>query len=317
MNTPPTLVAVDPSTHRRATLLNLNPQFSQLKFGLVEEIKWKASDGHDVKGGLYYPPDYKTGKRYPLVIQTHFWSPKKFWIDGPWTTAFAAQPMAGKDIMVLQADEDFSHVSTPEEAPREVAAFEGAIDYLDEKGLIDRSRIGIIGFSRTCLHVKYALTRLRPHFAAASVTDGVDGGYFQYIQYVVPFRATSTLATEFEALNAALPFGEGLAKWAERSPGFNLDKVQTPVRIVAENTNTILSEWEWFAGLSRLGKPVEMILMQDADHILQKPWERTISQQGNVDWFVFWLKGEEDADPAKADQYARWRDMRNHMSRQP
>jgi len=29
------------------------------------------------------------------------------------------------------------------------------------------------------------------------------------------------------------------------------------------------------------------------------------SQQGNVDWFRFWLKGEEDPDPAKAEQYAR------------
>jgi hypothetical protein len=30
-----------------------------------------------------------------------------------------------------------------------------------------------------------------------------------------------------------------------------------------------------------------------------------VSQQGIVDWFAFWLKGEEDSDPAKAEQYAR------------
>jgi hypothetical protein len=35
-----------------------------------------------------------------------------------------------------------------------------------------------------------------------------------------------------------------------------------------------------------------------------------ISQQGNVDWFCFWLKGEEDPDPTKAEQYARWRELR-------
>jgi hypothetical protein len=34
------------------------------------------------------------------------------------------------------------------------------------------------------------------------------------------------------------------------------------------------------------------------------------SQQGDVDWFCFWLKGEEDPDPAKAELYARWRDLR-------
>jgi len=27
----------------------------------------------------------------------------------------------------------------------------------------------------------------------------------------------------------------------------------------------------------------------------------------NVDWFRFWLKGEQDPDPGKVDQYVRWR----------
>jgi hypothetical protein len=34
------------------------------------------------------------------------------------------------------------------------------------------------------------------------------------------------------------------------------------------------------------------------------------SQQGNVDWMVFWLKNEEDPDPTKAEQYARWHELR-------
>jgi hypothetical protein len=35
-----------------------------------------------------------------------------------------------------------------------------------------------------------------------------------------------------------------------------------------------------------------------------------LKQQGLVDWFSFWLKGEEDPETVKADQYARWRDLR-------
>jgi hypothetical protein len=35
------------------------------------------------------------------------------------------------------------------------------------------------------------------------------------------------------------------------------------------------------------------------------------SQQGDVDWFDFWLNGHEDPDPTKADQYIRWRELRN------
>ena len=39
-----------------------------------------------------------------------------------------------------------------------MAAYEGAIDYLDEKGMIDRARVGILGFSRTVWKVEYTLT---------------------------------------------------------------------------------------------------------------------------------------------------------------
>jgi hypothetical protein len=53
-----------------------------------------------------------------------------------------------------------------------------------------------------------------------------------------------------------------------------------------------------------------MLYLPDGQHILQKPLERLASQQGTVDWFRFWLEGEEDPDPAKAEQYRRWRELR-------
>ena len=55
---------------------------------------------------------------------------------------------------------------------------------------------------------------------------------------------------------------------------------------------------------------MELIWPPDAAHRLVKPLERITAQQGNVDWFCFWLKGEEDHDPAKAEQYTRWRELR-------
>jgi len=57
-------------------------------------------------------------------------------------------------------------------------------------------------------------------------------------------------------------------------------------------------------------KPVELVYIPDGDHVLVKPWERMTSQQGAVDWLSFWLKGEEDPDPAKAEQYKRWHELR-------
>jgi len=37
---------------------------------------------------------------------------------------------------------------------------------------------------------------------------------------------------------------------------------------------------------------------------------RLASRGGSADWFRFWLRDEEDPDPAKAEQYVRWRGLR-------
>jgi hypothetical protein len=96
----------------------------------------------------------------------------------------------------------------------------------------------------------------------------------------------------------------------EAAPGFNLNRVQTPLLIQAITAPSILEEWEIYASLRLQRKPVEMIYIPDGQHILQKPLERLASQQSDVDWFRFWLQDYEDPDPAKVEQYLRWRELR-------
>jgi len=309
MNTPPRIVALNPSTKQKVILLDLNPHFDRLRFAKVDEISWKGLDGNEAKAGLYYPLDYVPGRKYPLVIQTHDWRRDRFFIDGPFTTAFAAQPLAGKNFVVLQLNE-ISSDESPKDVDANARQFEDAVNYLDKKGLIDRNRIGIIGFSHTCSDVEYALTHSTLHFAAASITDGFDAGYWQYLLVA---NSGPLYAHQHEIANGGMPFGSGLKSWLERSPSFAVDKVDAPVRIMALGGDSLLSQWEWFSALTRLSRPVEMIYLENGTHELQKPWDRMASQQGNVDWFTFWLKGEEDPDPAKRDQYLRWRKIRSEQ----
>ena len=304
LNEPPRIMAVDPRTGRRALVWDPNPQFQNIAFGHVEEITWTGGSGQPVHGGLYLPPNYIEGKRYPMVIQTHGFDPHGFWIDGSFTTAFAAQSLAAENIIVLQVPDSHDAELTPEEAPRMVKTYESAIDSLDARGLIDRARVGIIGFSRTCFYVKYMLAHSTYKIAAASVADGVDGGYFQYI------ATGGSLADESDQLYGTPPFGVGLSVWIRTSPGFSLDKVTTALRIQAMGPGSLLGEWEWFEGLSRLHRPVELVYLPEGTHILEKPADRIVSQQGDVDWFAFWLKNEEDRDPSKTEQYIRWRELR-------
>lgn len=310
INTPPRVFVAAPESHQKALLVDLNPQFAELQFGKVEAVTWKATDGHEVVGGLYLPPDYSAEKRYPLVIQTHGFKKDRFWIDGPWSSAFAAQPLAAQDIVVLQVggssdlNEDLKYSNTVEEAPRQMAAYEGATDYLDGRGLIDRSRVGIIGFSRTVFYVEYGLTHSKYSFRAASLADGFDGGYINYILWP---------NTSYALVNGGPPEGSSRALWLKNSPGFNLNHVASPVHLEYYGPEGFLGGWQWFSGLSLLEKPVEFIWLPDGTHLLVKPWDRMASQQRNVDWFRFWLKDEEDPDPAKAELYKGWEELRTQV----
>lgn len=68
--------------------------------------------------------------------------------------------------------------------------------------------------------------------------------------------------------------------------------------------------WQSYPGLRALHKPTEMVMLNTEEHVLTNPAVRMASQGGSVDWFRFWLQGFEDSDPAKAEQYKRWRELR-------
>jgi hypothetical protein len=55
---------------------------------------------------------------------------------------------------------------------------------------------------------------------------------------------------------------------------------------------------------------VEFALYPEAGHVPVLPADRLAIQGGDVDWFDFWLRDQEDPAPQKAQQYVRWREMR-------
>jgi dipeptidyl aminopeptidase/acylaminoacyl peptidase len=306
----PTLAIADPATHQQKVITDPNPQLQQRRLGRVQTIRWTGKLGEPWVGGLVYPTNYKLGVRCPLVIQTHGFDSNRFLSDGAYTTAMAAQELANKGIAVLQIGEtplDQEVSQKPDEGRAYVSAYESAVDYLDDLGIIDRSRVGLIGFSRTAYHVKYALTHSKYHFAAATAAEGIDFGYWQYIVEVnLPIYRGA-----YQNMYGGPPWSANWKTWQENSISFNFDKIHTPLRLeAADNPSAILLEWETFAALRLLNKPVDLIFIPHGEHPLAKPWDRMTSQQGNVDWFVFWLLGQEDPDPAKVAEYQHWHDLR-------
>ena len=171
LNVPPIIVAKIPGGVRERILWDINPELKLLKLGRAEVFEWVDALGRKFAGALLFPVDYVRGARYPLVIQTHGFVRDEFLVDGPGatTTAFAARPLASKNIFVLQMDEDGGNLNTDSKQTQKslaaldenvqfVAATEGAIRALDDRGLIEPSRVGLIGWSRTGMNVHYFVT---------------------------------------------------------------------------------------------------------------------------------------------------------------
>jgi dipeptidyl aminopeptidase/acylaminoacyl peptidase len=307
INQPPRLIVVDRSSGVVRTLWDPNPQLKDIELGSAEVLHWKDDTGSDWEAGLLKPPGYVPGERYPLVIQTHGFNKEKFLANGSFTSAFAARALAAHGFAVLQMGWNPNNFDTPKEGPDQVAGFESVIRKLTETAVIDPLRVGAIGFSRSVYHVLFAMTTGKPLFTAASVTDGVTFGYFEYI-----FAVDDGLAREADPICGGKPFGaEGLKNWLALSPEFKMDKVKTPLLLLQPGPASVFRDWEPYAALRYLKKPVDLIMLQSGTHVMTNPTQRLAAETINVDWFDFWLNGHEDPDPAKAEQYARWRELRN------
>lgn len=313
LDTPPDVHGTDASSGRSRRLFELNPAFRDIAFARTERVSWKDADGVEWHGALLMPNDYREGHRIPLVIQVHGFNPSYFIFDGPvedTTSAYAGQPLAAAGIAVLQMEDHLEPGGYLGSAESHVKAYEAAVELLGKRGLIDQTRVGLIGWSGTTYHVKQALLSRTVPFAAIVASDGPDLGYSAYM--LLFNQVGGRYQRVLDKWAGASPLGDGLKLWLERSLPFNVHRMRnTPVRLEAVmGLPALVENWEFYAAMRLQGKPVELLYYPDGSHSLIKPKERLTSQQGSVDWFRYWLNDEIDPEPEKKEQYKRWRAMR-------
>lgn len=315
LNTPPVLVAQDSSGNSR-TLYDPNPDLlSSFKLGRVEKVAWTAEDGAGFEGRLYYPADYREGEQYPFVIQAYsiedsfsiYGFPEGVGI-GPGSGVFIAQMLAGRGIGVLQICQQRRGEEGVFTRDRAIACSESARNWLIDGGLADPSHIGLLGFSSTGYLGQYTLAHSDFVYAAAIVADNIEGNYIE----------NTLIPGIMDVQYGGAAFGaESLEDWLEHAPAFNVERIHTPLMKMRFSTGEMFrlaTAWELFVRLRRLEHPVELYVMPDARnhgaHFPQNPRQVASIQNRALDWWLFWLKHEEDPALAKAEQYENWRKLR-------
>lgn len=280
----PEFALFDLSTKRMKVLTDLNPELRQRRLGKAETFRWKGPQQDIASGFLIKPVDYRPGTRYPLVILLDdglLGQEGEFYLldAAGQLSAHAIQMLAAHDFMVL-------YTRDPQNGPGAGLLNEGewmrmhiesAVATLDSAGLIDTKRVGISGWSRAAYHTNYLLSHSPIQFAAASA---VDGGMFEY--------------------------SNGMRSFYDEE----IKRICTPLLIQAHGLATLVGSGSFADRLEDFGKATEILYFANAPHDTRRPRHRLRSLGTHIDWWRFWLKGEEDSDPAKRDQYAHWRQLR-------
>lgn len=334
-------IAAGIGSSAKQNILPLNPDFSPTRIQNVERFEWSDSYGRRFEGGLILPTGSAKGSRLPLVIQTYanFDEQRaKFWLDHPyWHSGFAGRAFVDRGMAVLQLDcepyDQFSRSNDYRESKSFNTCLHGAVKELSRRGIIDEARVGLLGFSHSALLTLEAVTFAEFPIAAAMLMDGVQNTPFSYSMAYSAFDS-DTMAAFDDPLrgkdnNAAFIgtrlFGDGVKTWIERSPAFHLDRIRTPLRfedhgMLGSATEPLIpGSWDTYSNLRRNQRPAEYLILPLSPHALQLPYERFASQQGSVDWFSFWLRGQVRTEPqpgtpetreSLAAQYDRWKELR-------
>jgi dipeptidyl aminopeptidase/acylaminoacyl peptidase len=311
---PPDLFLLDLETSKWKFLTDLNPEYRDIELGQVERIAWTNQYGSECAGFLIKPVGYEPGRRYPMILlSAPTW--EVFVSDAAYTTSYAPQSLANAGFVVVISQYPLDIRVPRDRFPGEMSAaynwmamVESAVDLLARRGLVDSGNVGIAGFSRTSWLTDFTLTHSSHHFSAAS---SADSGLYTYATY---FRYNSQdLITGAETQVGGPPYGETLKNWLRYSPPSNAERVTAAV--LMEYTRTAEDGYEFFTALNRLGKAVELYRYPKGSHPLDTPFERVASLQRNVDWFRFWMQGDEGTAPDyDTGQYDRWRALRSRAT---
>ena len=304
--TPPEVAVFDLKDGALHTLANVNPEFQNIALSPVTRLEWDNKYGDKSSGYLVKPLDYKPGKRYPLVVTTYG---TLGFLRGAVGDEYPIQVFAANGFVVL----DF--YAPRERAPKPgdfktamlrwyspMASLETAVKMLDEMGIIDPTRKGLTGLSYGAEITNFTITHSDLFQAAAASSDsGRDP--------IVFYFANSYWHKRFPQWGLGLPDGETATRWQELSPALNAARLKAPLLIQVADSE-YLPGLQFYTTLRELDKPVEMIVFANEGHIKNQPKHRYEIYERNLDWFNFWLQSKEDPDRAKAEQYARWHQLR-------
>ena len=309
--TPPQVAFVDVEAGSLRVVADVNPEFQSLRLSRATRIDWDNGEG--MFAYLVKPLDFDPRKRSPLIVTTY--RSGTGFLRGGVGDEYPIHVFAARGFAVLAFDSgadrnnqpgDFEAAMSIWESP--LAGLKTAIRKAVELGIADPGKVGFTGLSHGSEIGAFAISR-SDLFQAASMSGA--GSLDPLAEQMAPKRFRHWLS-QWGLIDANdLPVPE---RFQRLSAALNADRIHTPLLINAPDSEYLIS-LPLYAAMRARKKPVEMWVYPDEYHQKIQPKHRYSVYERNLDWFRFWLKGEEDPSPAKSAQYERWRKLRELHAR--
>ena len=270
-----------------------NPFQDRYAWGHSEAIEYKNERGDRLQGGLYYPADYRAGKRYPMIVYLYERLSDEIhrYVSPDERSPYNVTAFTSLGYFVLEPDIKFR----PREPGLSVADCVGAaVKKVVEMGLIDSRKVGVVGHSWGGFDTTFLATHTDLFAAAvagAPITDLVSN----YGNHHWSSGIAETDHIETGQQRMEVPLWEDLPAYIRNSAVFNVQNMKTPLMIeVGDSDGTVF----WHQGVElynvarRAKKDVVLLVYAGEDHGLRKKPNQLDYHRRIVEWFGHYLKDE-------------------------
>jgi dipeptidyl aminopeptidase/acylaminoacyl peptidase len=315
---PRRLERLDPSTGKRETLFDPNPEFEQLKLGKVRRMHWRNASGLEAIGDLVLPVGYRPGKSYPLIVVQY---QTRGFLRGGTGDEYPIQAFANRGYAVLSVQRPapialFRGARTYREGDRlNLAGFadhksvfsslETGVRLLIAKGIADPKRLGITGLSNGATNAVWALLHSSLFSAAAMSSCCFDT--------TLAMRVGPLSAREYEEMGYPGMLERNSPFWDDLSLSVNARRIHTPILLQVADFE-YLNALETYTSLREAGDPIDMFVFPGEHHNKSQPAHRLAVYQRSLDWFDYWLRGIRSKAPGRQAELRHWDELHGRSS---
>lgn len=267
----PNLLVTDGSFKEMKKVSDADPQQAELQWGTDEMVSFENVDGIALQGILYKPENFDPHKKYPMIVYlyeklsqniNHFVEPKPM-------DSINVSYYVSNGYLVFMPDIVYQTGYPGQSALKCVMA---GVNAVTARGFVDENNIGIQGHSWGGYQIAYMVTQTNRFKAAEdgapvanmiSAYDGIRWG---------PGRPRQFQYEHTQSRIGGTPWEYPL-RFIENSPIFMVDKIQTPLMIIANDADDAVPWYqgiEFFLALRRLGKEAYMFTYNGEPHHLRR-----------------------------------------------